>query len=72
MGIDMNGYKVIYRNEVYNCINIALDLSGTAETGFAKPKFLEVIVINKDNLITIIRDEAWTFQFVKDIQKAVE
>jgi len=38
------------------------------ETGFLKPKFMDITIINEDNNIEIIRDEAWMFQFVREVK----
>lgn len=66
--INMTGYKVIYHDEVYNCIDLMMEWESMDITGYAKPKFLQVVIIDKDNLIAFIRDEAWTFQFVRDLK----
>ena len=64
------GFKVIYQERAYHCINIMPDFGGgtRAETGFDKPKFLEVVIINEDGELRIVRDEAWCFQFIPKVE----
>jgi hypothetical protein len=62
MGIDMTNFKMIYKDNVYNCLALmaCIDLSGEKP----KVKELEVTFINEENRVEIIRDEAHRFQFI--------
>lgn len=71
MNIDVSRFRVIYEKEVLNAIAI-MDIRGNMReerteedtTYRFKPKFLEIITLDTDGNIVIIRDEAWRFQFV--------
>lgn len=73
MNIDLSRFKVVYREKVLH----ALTLMGIefreghlpADKCITKPNFLEVIAINEDGNVIVIRDEAWMFQFVPIITK---
>jgi hypothetical protein len=65
MGIDMSNYKMIYEDQVFNVISIMPIFELLPETGLAKPKFIEATYINENGEIAVIRDEAWTFKFVR-------
>lgn len=68
--IDMNSYRVIYKQRVLNAV--ALESVDYGEDFYVqrgnkitiKPKFLGVLAINEDGNITLIYDEAWCFQFI--------
>lgn len=71
MNIDVSRFRVIYGKEVLNAIAI-MDICGDMNenrreesTAYRiKPKFLEIITLDTNGNIVIIRDEAWRFQFV--------
>lgn len=68
----MNGYKVVYKDEVFNCLYIEFaeyeEYSGNLPpTGERKPKFLTVVIINKDGQLVSLHDEAWMFQFIREV-----
>lgn len=73
MGIDLSRFKVVHGDKVLNAValmevyfeNIHPDKQETIE----KPKFIDVLAINKDGNIISIHDEAWTFQFIPIIAK---
>lgn len=69
MNIDLSRFKVVYKDIAYRAIslvemNIQPEEYENTKCGFMKPKFLDVMVINEDANIRIIRDEAWCFQFI--------
>ncbi len=76
MGINLNGFKVIYSEKVLNAV--ALIEQEYAEdvypdtTGYRKFKFITVLVIDINGNLKTIRDEAWMFQFVPIITKELE
>lgn len=71
IGIDMRGFKVIYKERVYNALGIVEWESkmppdiDVRENGIAKPKDLTVAVINEDGEVLMIYDEAFMFQFIR-------
>jgi hypothetical protein len=70
--IDTNGYKVIYDGAVFNCLSIdflQVSFYETSETGIKKAEMLSVIIIDSDNNVSTILDEAWKFQFVREVKK---
>lgn len=62
MGLDMTNFKMIYKERVYNCLSMMTCINMTEE----KPKIkeIEVIFINEENRVDIIKDEASKFQFI--------
>lgn len=70
MGIDIRGYKVIYKDRVYNALNMAWEWDDrpeeeARENGVATPKTLTVIVVNEDNEIRLLNDETFMFKFIR-------
>lgn len=71
-GIDLSRFKVIHKEKVLRAVALsAIDLSEDLnfESSIIKPKFLDVLVINPDGNLEILRDEAWCFQFVPEISQ---
>ena len=69
MPINMTDYKMIYRDRVYNVLQIRIDF--LAKEGAApKPKFIDAVYVDEDGIIKAISDEAWCFQFVRRGRKA--
>ena len=70
MGIDMRGFKVVYKERVYNALNMCWRYNDTPpeieaeEKGIAKPKFLTV-TLNEDGEVILLHDEACMFQFLR-------
>lgn len=64
MGIDMSNYKVVYKDKVWNCINInpIIDTSNREDINVGE---LQVLVLDEKNKIKIIRDNGDEFQFLK-------
>ena len=70
---NMSGYKVVYKDEVFNCLYIEYveykQYEGNLPpTGENKPKFITVVIINKDGQLVSLHDEAWTFQFIREVK----
>ena len=68
MGIDMSNYKMIYKDQVFNVINIMMTtefLSNIAEEQEVKVTNIEATYIDENGEIKIIRDEATMFKFVR-------
>ena len=69
MGIDITRFKVVYNNRVLRALalmqvvidDIDEDLS---EFAWHSPTILEIIVIDEDGYIKVVRDEAKEFQFL--------
>lgn len=71
MGIDMRGFKVVYKERVYNALNMCWRYNDTPpeieaeKKGIAKPKFLTVVTLNEDGEVILLHDEACMFQFLR-------
>lgn len=71
MGIDMRGFKVVYKERVYNALNMDWRWDNTPpeieaeEKGIAKPKFLTVITLNEGGEVIVLHDESCMFQFLR-------
>ena len=67
MGTDMRGFKVVYKERVYNALEMVCSFEGEArkETGESEPKFLTVLVLNEDGNVKILEDKAFMFQFIR-------
>lgn len=72
MGIDITRFKLIYNEKVWQPVAL-MEVTFAPETNFEalvkEPAFIEVLVLNSDGNIIALRDEAWTFQFIKNIEK---
>lgn len=67
VGADLSRFKVVYGDKVLRALTLAgIEISDdvTPEDSVKIPKFIEVIVINSDGNIEILRDETWRFQFI--------
>ena len=73
MNIDLSRFKVVYGERVLNALTLMgiefRDGKFPEDKSITKPNFLEVVAINEDGNIVVIRDEAWTFQFIPIITK---
>ncbi|MCK9471777.1 MAG: hypothetical protein M0Q88_08505 [Bacilli bacterium] len=58
MNMDMTNYKVIHNNKVYNCISMSVFFSGGEIEG------LEVIYINEDSRVSLLKGATSEFQFI--------
>lgn len=67
MGIDLSRFKVVYGEKVLKAVSlqdIIFDENTVWNAARKKPRFIEILVINEDGNIEVLRDEAWMFQFV--------
>lgn len=75
MGIDMRGFKVVYKERVYNAVNMNWNWKDcppdieAREKGVAMPDFLDVLIIDEDGAVKLIHDEAFMFQFLRITEK---
>ena len=72
MGIDLSRYKVLYGEKVLKALSLQeLVFSDNTdfEDTYKKPKLSEIVVINEDGNIEVLRDETWRFQFVPILSK---
>ncbi|MSU01914.1 hypothetical protein [Tissierella pigra] len=58
MGIDMTGYKMIYKDTVYNCLSIAIFWKENKITE------LDAFYLNEENRVATLRDDVNEFQFI--------
>lgn len=67
MGIDLSRFKVVYGEKVLKAVSlqgIEFDENIDWNSISKKPKFIEILVINEDGNIEVLKDEAWMFQFI--------
>jgi hypothetical protein len=66
MGFNVENYKVIYGDIVYNPINIMPTLKFNEDkTKPTKIQFISMYYINEDGELRFVEDEAWMFKFVR-------
>lgn len=74
--MDVSRFKVIYSDKVLHAISVECmefaDDSCPECARTVKPKFIDVIAINEDGNIIVVRDEAWRFQFIPVLRKGGE
>lgn len=68
MEIDMSGFKVIYKDRIFNAVcfyDFEWD-TGKPKNNSNIKKFKEITILalNEDGEIILITDESWRFQFV--------
>lgn len=72
--IDLTKYKIVHSDKVYKAIALVdIDFKDYIEhpkLTYDKPIMIEILVINEDNNLMSIRDEAWCFQFISAISKS--
>ena len=67
MGIDLSRFKVVYRERVLKALTLlGFDFVEHTheEDTIKKLKFIEIMVIDEDGNIKVLKDEAWMFQFI--------
>lgn len=65
--VDLSRFKVVYDNKVLNALSlmeIVFADNVQMDDIHKKPKLIEILVINEDGNIEVLRDEAWRFQFI--------
>lgn len=69
MEIDMRGFKVVYKERVYNTLHMSWEWgkaeADAIENGMGIPRFLTVTVLNEDGEIRLLHDETFMFQFIR-------
>lgn len=64
--MDIQQYKVIYKDEVYNnCLEARSTISGYVEDNTSQIKSIEIIYIDSDNNMSIMVDDVKEFKFIK-------
>ena len=66
MNIDLSRFKVVYNEKVFKALAL-MDIvfeNVDFEDIHKKPKLIEIIIINEDGNIEMLRDEAWRFHFI--------
>lgn len=65
----MRGFKVVYKERVYNALEMVCNFEGEApkQPSESSPKFLTVLVLNEDGNVKMLEDEAFMFQFIRII-----
>lgn len=66
MPINVEEYKVIYHDVVYNPLSVMPIFKPTED--YSRPEkiqFIEMFYINEDGELRFINDEAWCFKFVR-------
>ena len=67
MNIDLSRFRVVYNEKVLKALSlndIFFDVNEDWDALRKKPKRIEILVINEDGNIELIKDEAWMFQFI--------
>ena len=69
MPIDMTDFKMIYKDRVYNVLQMMLDFGIIQEGEKPQPKFIDAIYIDENGMVASAHDEARCFQFIRNIKK---
>lgn len=74
MPINMTDYKMIYKEQIFNVIQINIVWEGQTYNPDKpneppKPKFIDAAYIDEDGGIKVVQDEAWCFQFIRRVEK---
>ncbi len=73
MPIDVQKYKVIYKERVLKALSIQDfffrdgEIPGTDSNVVIKPKAMTVTCVDENGNIVFICDEAWRFQFIPNL-----
>lgn len=65
MELNVENYKVIYRDIVYNPLSIRPIFDYKENEKEQKIKFIQMLYINEDGELRSVEDEAWCFKFVR-------
>lgn len=66
----MSGWKVVYKERVYNVINMLPENYGDIEPKYSEvihPKFISITFVDEDGMISSVTDEAFMFQFIRAV-----
>jgi hypothetical protein len=64
MGIQMVGYKMIYKSVIYNLISICTYSEWDSENKTYVLKEIEAVYIDENNRLTTVKDNVEEFQFI--------
>ena len=64
MGIQMVGYKMIYKNVIYNLISICFFNEWDSENKTNVLKDIEAVYIDENNRLATVKDKSEEFQFL--------
>lgn len=67
MNVDLSRFKVVYGDKVLNALalmEVSFEENMKPDAIHKKPNIIEILVINEDGNIEVLRDEAWRFQFI--------
>jgi hypothetical protein len=64
MGISMVGYKMIYKNVIYNLISMMLCFTYDKESQSNTLTDIEVVYIDENNRVVMAKDKVEEFQFI--------
>lgn len=65
--VDLSKYKVVYKERVIKALalmDMQFEENVNADDIIHKPKIIEIMVINEEENIEMIKDETWMFQFI--------
>lgn len=66
MEINIENYKVIYNDVVYNPISVSPILGERKPNEvFQKIKFIQMLFVNENGELAMLEDETWMFKFVR-------
>lgn len=65
MGIDMSNYKIIYKDIVYSAVSFLPYMTHATVDGEVKIDEVEIIFINQDGELDVIRNKVSAFKFVR-------
>lgn len=65
MELNVENYKVIYCDIVYNPLSIRPIFDYKENEKEQKIKFIQMLYINEDGELRSVEDEAWCFKFVR-------
>ena len=72
MNVDLSKFKVIYDEQVLNAVSlqeIVFSDYVDCDDVYKIPKLIEIIAINEDGNIQVLRDKTWKFQFIPILSK---
>ena len=72
MNVDLSRFKVIYDEQVLNAVSLQEVVFSDYvdwDDVYKIPKLIEIIAINEDGNIQVLRDKTWKFQFIPILSK---
>lgn len=65
MFTDMSNYKMVYQDQVFNVVGVIPTVYAESSGATPKIQFIEATYIDENGELRIVKDEAWTFKFVR-------